>query len=166
MHLLGRDITVTATQPDKAQQKLVRVPNWDFNWQTTYTLRQPIKLPAGSRIDVEAHYNNSEDNINNPNTPPKDVTWGEQTTDEMLFAFVHYTIDAEHLTQGVSATEPGRPIAWNNCARCSTKTRRSTRQRENERRQRSGSANAAKRELAPTRTLRNEVWTVLSHRHS
>jgi hypothetical protein len=100
---------MTATRPDNSLQKLVRVPDWDFNWQTTYTLRQPIKLAAGSRIEVEAHYDNSEDNINNPNTPPKEVTWGEQTTDEMLFAFVHYTIDAEHLTKGVSAIGAGRP---------------------------------------------------------
>jgi hypothetical protein len=69
MHLLGRDIAVNATLPDKSQQKVVRVPDWDFNWQTTYTLRQPIKLPAGSRVEVEAHYDNSEENINNPNTP-------------------------------------------------------------------------------------------------
>lgn len=103
MHLLGHDMTVTATLPDKTQQKLVRVPEWDFNWQTTYTLRQPIQLPAGSRVDVEAHYDNSEDNIVNPNTPPKEVTWGEQTTDEMLIAFIHYTVDAEHLTRGRTA---------------------------------------------------------------
>jgi hypothetical protein len=99
MHLLGRSMRLTATPPGKQAQTLVNVPNWDFNWQTTYALKEPVKLPRGSRIDLEARYDNSANNPLNPSTPPKTVTWGEQTTDEMCIGFVHFTVDAEHLTK-------------------------------------------------------------------
>jgi len=111
MHLVGHDIAVSAVAPGKAPQSLVSVPNWDFNWQTRYTFKQPIALPKDTRIDVVAHYNNTADNPRNPNTPPKLVKWGEQTTDEMCIAFVSYTIDDEHLIKGVtgsSASEFGK----------------------------------------------------------
>lgn len=105
MHLLGRDMTISAKLPDGTEKRLVRVVDWDFNWQTTYAFKQPVKLPAGSRIDVVAHYDNSADNPRNPNDPPRVVTWGEQTTDEMCFAFIPYTVDAEHLAQGVPGSD-------------------------------------------------------------
>jgi mono/diheme cytochrome c family protein len=104
MHLLGREMTVTATLPDGSLKPMVKVPDWDFNWQTTYTFREPLKLPRGSRIDLVARYDNSDQNPRNPSSPPKVVTWGEQTTNEMCIAFFFYTVDAEHLTQGVSAS--------------------------------------------------------------
>lgn len=100
MHLLGREMTVTATVPGVGNKKLVRVPDWDFNWQTTYAFKQPIALPAGSKIDVEARYDNSTNNPVNPSNPPREVRWGEDTTDEMCIAFLRYTVDSEHLTQG------------------------------------------------------------------
>ncbi len=60
-------------------------------------------MPAGTRISMTTVYDNSAKNPRNPNTPPKNVTWGEQTTDEMCIAFLHYTLDREHLT----ARDPG-----------------------------------------------------------
>lgn len=105
MHLLGRDMTVAATLPDGGTKPIVRIPDWNFNWQTTYTYKQPVRLPKGSRIDLVAHYDNSADNPRNPSSPPKVVTWGEQTTDEMCIAFVGFTIDSEHLLQGVRAPD-------------------------------------------------------------
>jgi hypothetical protein len=103
MHVLGKSMKVTAALPDQSTQTLVDVPNWDFNWQLTYTYKQPFKLPKGSKIALEAHYDNSEGNPRNPSSPPKRVTWGEQTTDEMCLAFIGYTIDSEHLTKGIEA---------------------------------------------------------------
>lgn len=100
MHLLGREMTVSATRPDASTQKLVRVPNWDFNWQTTYVFKEPIRLPAGSKVEMKARYDNSPGNPLNPSDPPREVRWGEQTTDEMCIAFLYYTADQEHLTQG------------------------------------------------------------------
>jgi hypothetical protein len=97
MHLLGREIQVTATLPDGTTRPLVWVKVWDFNWQETYVFKDPIKLPKGTRIEVVAYYDNSTGNPNNPNSPPKPVTWGEQTTDEMILAVVSGTMDGEDL---------------------------------------------------------------------
>ena len=97
MHLLGREMKITATLPNGTVKPMVWIKDWDFNWQETYVFQEPMKLPRGSRIDVVAYYDNSTGNPNNPNNPPKLVTWGEQTTDEMCVAFVGVTVDAEHL---------------------------------------------------------------------
>jgi hypothetical protein len=102
MHLLGRDMKLTATLPDGTLVPLVHVANWDFNWQTGYELKTPLHLPAGSRVDLEATYDNSSDNPVNPNNPPKLVTWGEQTTDEMCLAFLSFTLDRERLSRGIA----------------------------------------------------------------
>lgn len=111
MHWLGRDMVVTATLPDGTDQELVNVPDWDFNWQTSYWFKEPLKLPRGSSLHLQASYDNSAKNPHNPNSPPKDVTWGEQTTNEMCLAFVGYTVDAEHLTQGKAITTPREAAA-------------------------------------------------------
>ncbi|MBS0207973.1 MAG: ascorbate-dependent monooxygenase [Planctomycetes bacterium] len=83
MHLLGRQMKVYAETPDGKQLPMVWVKDWDFNWQGSYVFAQPQRLPKGSVIHVEAEYDNSESNPHNPNSPPKLVTWGEETTDEM-----------------------------------------------------------------------------------
>ncbi len=103
MHLLGKDMNISATLPDGSEKKLVHVNDWDFNWQMVYGLKDPIKLPAGSQVNLTASYDNSANNPVNPTTPPRNVTWGEQTTDEMCIAFLSYTVDSEHLTKGEAA---------------------------------------------------------------
>lgn len=106
MHVLGRQMTVTATLPDGTQKMLVDVPDWDFNWQGFYAYKQPVHLPAGSRINLVAHYDNSADNPRNPSSPPKEVKWGEQTTDEMCLCYLGFTVDAEHTpSQAASAAK-------------------------------------------------------------
>ena len=102
MHVLGRQMTVKATLPDGTKKLLIDVPDWDFNWQGFYAYQKPVHLPAGSRVDLVAHYDNSPDNPRNPNNPPKLVTWGEQTTDEMCLCYLGFTVDAEHVSQGKS----------------------------------------------------------------
>jgi hypothetical protein len=102
MHLLGKDMKVDATLPDGQVKNLITVDHYDYNWQTRYAYREPIHLPTGTRITLVAHYDNSTDNPKNPNNPPKQVTYGEHTTDEMCFAFFTYTLDSEHLTKGKS----------------------------------------------------------------
>lgn len=106
MHLLGTSINVTATLPDGATMPLIRIPRWDFNWQNTYAYREPVKLPKGTKLQLTATYDNTSANPRNPNSPPKLVTWGEQTTDEMCLAFLGFTVDSEHLTKGVAANVP------------------------------------------------------------
>ena len=87
MHLLGKAMKVTATLPDKTVKTLIDIKNWNYNWQDEYYYERPFKLPAGTRLDVEAVFDNSADNPSNPSSPPKRVTWGDGTKDEMLFCF-------------------------------------------------------------------------------
>jgi peroxiredoxin len=89
MHLRGKDFEFRAAYPDGKSETLLRVPRYDFNWQSTYRLAKPLKVPAGTRIDCTAHYDNSAGNPNNPD-PTKDVIWGDQTWEEMLIGFVDY----------------------------------------------------------------------------
>ena len=103
MHLLGREMKVFATLPDGTELPLVHVPEWDFNWQNSYAFAEPVKLPRGSKVTLEARYDNSAANPRNPNSPPKAVRWGEQTTDEMCLAYLNFTVDSESLTQGRAA---------------------------------------------------------------
>ncbi len=104
MHLLGRKMTVTAALPDGSSQRIIDVPDWDFNWQNTYSYKKPLKLPSGTKVSLTATYDNSAANPRNPNNPPKLVMWGEQTTNEMCIAFLGFTVDGEHLTKGEAAT--------------------------------------------------------------
>jgi peroxiredoxin/mono/diheme cytochrome c family protein len=89
MHLRGKSFQFQAVYPDGSVKELLGVPKYDFNWQTTYHLKDPIRLPAGTRIECTAHFDNSASNANNPD-PNKTVKWGEQTWDEMMIGFVDY----------------------------------------------------------------------------
>jgi hypothetical protein len=90
MHLRGKTMRFTAVYPDGQKEILLDVPNYDFNWQLTYTPTQPKVIPAGTTIRVDATFDNSAENLANPD-PTADVTWGEATTDEMMVGFIHYT---------------------------------------------------------------------------
>jgi hypothetical protein len=89
MHLIGRDIKIIALLPgQKDPMPLLWINDWDFNWQGFYQYETPVKLPAGTLIKLETVHDNSAENIRNPNTPPKRMRWGEQTTDEMSLAIL------------------------------------------------------------------------------
>jgi peroxiredoxin len=111
MHLLGREIKVTLKRPQGPTQTLLEIGNWDYNWQETYFLKEPIKLAVGSVLNVEAIYDNSDGNTNNPNNPPLAVTFGEQTTNEMCFVFLGATSD------GAGRSPFGRPFGDRNALR-------------------------------------------------
>ena len=100
MHLLGKSMKVIATLPNGSTQCLINITDWDFNWQGMYRFKQAIAIPARTTLSLEAIFDNSADNPRNPNTPPKPVSWGEETTDEMAIAFVGVTFDAQNLTLG------------------------------------------------------------------
>jgi len=98
MHWLGREMKLWATLPDGTAKPLVWIKDWDFNWQASYFLQHPLALPKGSKVHLLAYYDNSANNPRNPNRKNlRQVTWGEQTTDEMCVAFVSFTRDHEHL---------------------------------------------------------------------
>lgn len=90
MHLRGKDMTLTAHLPDGRKQTLLSVPNYDFNWQLYYFAKAPVPLPSGTIVEAVAHYDNSADNPHNPD-PTRDVTFGEQSTDEMMFGVFDFT---------------------------------------------------------------------------
>jgi hypothetical protein len=92
MHLLGKSMKAWVEAPDGSIKPIVYIDKWDFNWQLTYAFKSPMKIAKGSKVCVEAYYDNSAENPFNPNSPPKDVLWGEQTTDEMFLLIVAYTL--------------------------------------------------------------------------
>jgi len=83
MHVRGKDMKIEAVYPGGGTEVLLSVPRWDFNWQTTYWLETPKRVPAGTRIVVTAHYDNSKWNPFNPD-PTAAVRWGDPTSDEMM----------------------------------------------------------------------------------
>ena len=82
-HYLGKELKATATLPDGTRKGLLWIKDWDFNWQDQYFYREPFVLPRGTRIDGEVSWDNSAENPHNPSNPPREVRWGEQSTDEM-----------------------------------------------------------------------------------
>ncbi len=82
-HYLGKSIEAYATLPDGRKQWLINIPKWDFNWQDDYRYRQPLHLPAGTRIHMRFVYDNTPTNALNPHNPPQRVRFGNRSTDEM-----------------------------------------------------------------------------------
>ena len=91
--------------PDGTRRTLIKIDNWDFNWQGTYEFANEVALPKGTKIEMAAHFDNSAGNPRNPSKPPIEVHWGEQTTDEMCIGFLQWTLDAEHLNN-----QPPKPV--------------------------------------------------------
>jgi hypothetical protein len=96
MHLRGKSFRYEATFPDGRQEILLDVPRYDFAWQQTYALTEPKLMPAGTRVRCVAHYDNSPENVANPN-PNRIVHWGEQTWDEMLMGFMDLAVPDRRL---------------------------------------------------------------------
>ena len=82
-HYLGHVVEGYATLPSGERKWLIRIPNWDPNWQAVYHYRQPVFLPKGTVISMHWHYDNSAENPRNPHKPPQRVEGGNQSTDEM-----------------------------------------------------------------------------------
>lgn len=82
-HYRGKQLEAYATLPDGSRQWLIRIPDWDLNWQAVYRYREPVFLPAGSVVSMRYRYDNSSANPRNPNHPAKVVNAGNQATDEM-----------------------------------------------------------------------------------
>lgn len=96
MHLLGKSIELTMELPDGTTKQMIAIKEWDYNWQEMYTLKEPIKIPKGTKFWVKGVYDNSSGNPLNPHTPPRPVRFGEQTTDEMCFVFLGVSSPSEH----------------------------------------------------------------------
>ncbi len=82
-HYLAKEMFVRATMPNGKSATLLHIPNWNFNWQDEYQYTQPVSLPRGTTIEMHYRYDNSDDNPHNPSSPPRQVLFGSETTDEM-----------------------------------------------------------------------------------
>ena len=82
-HYLGRDLQAFATLPDGTTRSLIHIAQWDLNWQAVYRYAEPMLLPRGTTISMRFTYDNSADNIRNPNHPPQRVVAGNRASDEM-----------------------------------------------------------------------------------
>ena len=89
MHLRGKDFEYQLHHPDGKIETILSVPQYDFNWQNTYRLKEPLKVPKGSKIKCIAHFDNSKLNPANP-APWKPVFWGEQTWEEMMIGYIDF----------------------------------------------------------------------------
>ena len=101
MHLRGKSFQFRAVYPDGKTEILLDIPNYDFNWQPYYYLETPKLLPAGTRIECTAYYDNSANNPFNPD-PTKLVRWGPQTWDEMMIGWLDIAVPVsrEHSLRG------------------------------------------------------------------
>ena len=87
-HCLGKDIQGFATLPNGARKWLIWIKDWNFDWQGVFRYKQPVFLPKGTTLHMRWTYDNSGDNVRNPNHPPKRVVAGNQSTDEMSHLWV------------------------------------------------------------------------------
>lgn len=108
MHTLGREMKVVAEVPGGQSIPLIWIKDWDFNWQGQYQYRDPVRLPEGTVIKLDAAYDNSADNPKNPSSPPIRVRWGEQTTDEMCLLGIQVTADSPADLRKVVLSPAGR----------------------------------------------------------
>ncbi|HEY7292500.1 MAG TPA: hypothetical protein VH583_21870 [Vicinamibacterales bacterium] len=90
-HVRGKGWKYDATYPDGRTETLLSVPHYDFDWQTDYIYKQPVKIPKGTKIHATAWYDNSVANKSNPD-PSKDVWWGDQTWEEMMFTGLTFSV--------------------------------------------------------------------------
>jgi hypothetical protein len=133
MHLLGKDMTMWAELPDGSRIDLIDIDHWDFKWQNQYYLERPVKLPKGTVLKLQAHFDNSSDNPNNPNREsPQEVRWGEATTDEMCIGFIGLVRDGQDLTQP-GQTDDLREILDRQEQEARERAREKARQREQQR---------------------------------
>jgi hypothetical protein len=102
MHLRGKAFKYVLTYPDGRSEVLLNVPRYEFNWQLSYILAEPRHVPAGSKIEATAWFDNSVNNKWNPD-PTQTVRWGDQTFEEMMIGFFNYKVP-------LNSPEPARPV--------------------------------------------------------
>jgi hypothetical protein len=91
MHYRGKSMELSAQYPTGERDELVRVPKYDFNWQLVYELSKTRKLPKGTILRADAHFDNSPNNRLNPD-PTKEIHWGDQSWEEMMVGFFDVAI--------------------------------------------------------------------------
>lgn len=91
-HYLGKEMQGFGTLPNGKTEWLIRIRDWDFNWQDDYRYVEPIALPAGTVLSMRYSYDNSSENPQNPNSPPERVVYGSRSSDEMADLIVQVSL--------------------------------------------------------------------------
>lgn len=104
MHYVGKSMKVVAELPSGESVPIISIPEWDFTWQQWYRYFQPLELPKGTKLVLDARFDNSASNPWNPSSPPRDVRQGEQTWNEMCKCFL------EILVPWTPAPAPADPV--------------------------------------------------------
>ena len=107
MHVRGKAFRYELQSADGKRSTLLDIPKYDFNWQTTYVLNEPLPLAPGDRLFCTAAYDNSAKNLNNPD-PTQTVRWGDQTWDEMMIGYFHYATPLVKIDSADDKTEKPR----------------------------------------------------------
>ncbi len=105
-HYLGKLVEAWAVLPDRSRKWLIRIPDWDINWQAVYNYRHPVALPKGTKVMMRITYDNSEANPRNPNHPPKLVKTGNRSEDEMG----HVWLQVLPKKSGAAQEDPRLPL--------------------------------------------------------
>jgi hypothetical protein len=92
----GKAMEIKAYYPDGRSEVLLNVPRYDFAWQTSYSFKQPVAIPKGTKFMVTGYFDNSAKNKNNPD-PWQEVRFGEPAYDEMMIGWIDYTVDGRPL---------------------------------------------------------------------
>ncbi len=107
MHVRGKSFKFEADYPDGTHEVLLDVPHYDFNWQLRYILSEPKLIPKGTWLHTTAHFDNSANNPANPD-PAREVTFGEQTWDEMMIG-IYSSIDPKEDLTATATAEVAAP---------------------------------------------------------
>ena len=99
-HYICRKAKMTAIRPNGRKSVLLQIDDWDLDWQDRYFFKKPLRIPAGTTLTTELIYDNSSNNPENPNHPPREIRWGRESGDEMGSVTV----------QVVAAKESERPM--------------------------------------------------------
>lgn len=106
MHLIGDELKLTATLADGSVKPMIWIKNWDFNWQHQYFYATPVAIERGTKLELTATFDNSAENPRNPNSPPKAIRFGENTTDEMA-GVILLVVDDHPQANGVASKGMG-----------------------------------------------------------
>jgi hypothetical protein len=93
-HYLCKRMEGYAVFPDGKKQQLILIKDWDFNWQGDYIYQSPVMLPKGTILHMDYSYDNSAGNLANPHSPPKRVTYGPESTDEMAELWFQFVLNS------------------------------------------------------------------------
>jgi tetratricopeptide (TPR) repeat protein len=94
-HYRARSVDVQATLPNNTRRALLRIDDWDINWQDRYVYQSPITLPVGTRLSMSFVFDNTAGNPRNPDRPPARARWGWRSTDEMADVWIQVSTSSD-----------------------------------------------------------------------